>query len=49
MPAPAAIAGQIYVQSTYGNLVARYTTGQNSMNDAIKWAENELEGFLREG
>jgi hypothetical protein len=48
MPAPAAVAGQIYVQSTFGNLIARYTTGQNSMNDAIKWAENELEGFLRE-
>jgi ABC-type glycerol-3-phosphate transport system substrate-binding protein len=47
-PAPPAIAGQIYVQSTFGNLVSRYTTGQSSMNDAIKWAENELEGFLRE-
>jgi hypothetical protein len=48
MPAPSGIGGQIYAQSTFGNLTARYTTGQMSMNDAIKWAENELEGFLRE-
>jgi hypothetical protein len=48
MPAPADIAGQIYVQSTYGNLVARYTTGQMKMEEAIKWCENELEGFMRD-
>jgi hypothetical protein len=48
MPAPSGVGGQIYAQSTFGNLTARYTTGKMSMNEAIKWAENELDGFLRE-
>jgi hypothetical protein len=48
MPAPSGVGGQIYAQSTFGNMTARYTTGKMSMNETIKWAENELDGFLRE-
>jgi len=48
MPAPSGVGGQIFAQSTFGDLTARYTAGKMSMNEAIKWAENELDGFLRE-
>jgi ABC-type glycerol-3-phosphate transport system substrate-binding protein len=46
-PAPQAIAAQIHSKSTYGRLVARVTQGGEAIPAAIKWAENELEGYLR--
>lgn len=48
MPAPPMIAAQMYNGATISQLVARYTTGQNSMDEAIKWAEQEIVGFARE-
>ncbi len=49
MPAPHNIAANMYVQATLPQMVARYTTGQNTLDEAIKWAEQEIEGFKREG
>lgn len=46
-PAPPNIASQVYTQGLFPNLVAQVTQGGKSVNDAIKWAENELEGYLR--
>ncbi len=46
-PAPADIAASIYTQALIPNLVARVTQAGESFDDAISWAENELEGFLR--
>lgn len=46
-PAPPPIATQIYTQGLIPTLVARVTQGDESMDDAISWAENELEGFQR--
>ena len=46
-PAPPPIATQIYTQAVIPNLVARVTQGGDSMDDAITWAENELEGYMR--
>jgi ABC-type glycerol-3-phosphate transport system substrate-binding protein len=46
-PAPQPIAAQIHSKSTYGRLVARVTQGGESIPAAVKWAENELESYLR--
>ena len=46
-PAPPEIASQIVVQGLYGNLVARVTQGNETFDDAISWAENEVEGMMR--
>ena len=46
-PAPADIAASIYTQALIPNLVARVTQANESFDDAITWATNELEGFLR--
>lgn len=48
MPAPHRIAAPMYVQATLPQMIARYTTGQNTLDDAIHWAEQEIEGFKRE-
>ncbi len=45
-PALPAIAGPISTQGVYPNLVARVTQGGQSFDDAISWAENELEAIL---
>ncbi|HIB55561.1 MAG TPA: carbohydrate ABC transporter substrate-binding protein [Alphaproteobacteria bacterium] len=46
-PAPPEMASQIAVQGLYGNLVASVTQGGETFDDAISWAENELEGMMR--
>ncbi len=46
-PAPQGIAAQIYAQAAIPNMVARVTQGGDSIEEAISWAENELEGYLR--
>ncbi|MDP6013539.1 MAG: ABC transporter substrate-binding protein [Alphaproteobacteria bacterium] len=47
IPAPPSMATQITTQGLFPNLVARVTQRGESMDDAISWAENELEGYLR--
>ena len=46
-PAPNDVAAQIFTQGVLGNLVSRVTADNESFDDAIYWAENELEGFVR--
>ena len=46
-PAPPDIAAQIQVQALISNLVARVTQANESFDDAIAWAENEIEGLFR--
>jgi ABC-type glycerol-3-phosphate transport system substrate-binding protein len=46
-PAPPRIAANIYTQSLHSNLVAKATQAGQSIKDAIAWAENELEGYIR--
>ena len=46
-PAPPEYAAQISAQGILPNLVARVTQGGDSFDDAIGWAENELQGIMR--
>ena len=46
-PAPPEIAARISMQRIVPNLVARVTQGGETVDDAIGWAANELEGVLR--
>jgi len=46
-PAPPDIAVQIYNQATMTKMVARMVQGGNSIEQAIGWAQGELEGFSR--
>jgi ABC-type glycerol-3-phosphate transport system substrate-binding protein len=46
-PAPAAVAAQIYSEAVIPNMVARVTQTGESPDDAIAWAAEELEGYLR--
>lgn len=46
-PAPPEVAVQIYNRALPCNLVAKVTQDGQSVDDAIAWAENELEGYLR--
>ena len=46
-PAPPAIAAQIYNQALVPNMVARVTQTGASFDDAIAWASDELEGYMR--
>ena len=46
-PAPAKMAIQVYTQATMTKLVSRITQGNESIDSAISWASNELEGFQR--
>lgn len=48
-PAPIPIAAQIYAQGVIPNMVAMVTKNNQSFDEAINWAINELEGFLRGG
>lgn len=45
-PAPHKIAVQIYAQGVMPKMVVRMMQGE-SMKDAMRWAENEVEGFMR--
>ncbi len=45
-PAPRDIAVQIYNRATHPTLLAKLFSGE-SIESAIKWAKNELEGFVR--
>ena len=45
-PAPRDIAVQMYNRGTHPTLLAKLFTGQ-SIDEAIAWARNELEGFVR--
>ena len=47
VPAPPEYAAQIFAQGIIPNLVARVTQGGETFDDAIGWAENELEGIMR--
>lgn len=46
-PAPPAVAAQIYNEGLIPNMVARVTQAGESVDDAIAWASEELEGYLR--
>jgi len=46
-PAPAAIGTQMYTQATITKMVAKFTQGEQSMEQVIAWASSELEGFGR--
>jgi hypothetical protein len=48
MPAPAPIAAQMYNQAVIPNTVARVCAQGQSIDEAIKWAEQELQGYLRD-
>ncbi len=46
-PARPAVAQQIYTQALMPNLIAKVTQGGEPVDNAIKWAASELEGYLR--
>jgi ABC-type glycerol-3-phosphate transport system substrate-binding protein len=46
MPAPPPVAVRIYTQGTMPTMMAKLLSGQ-SIPDILAWAENELEGFMR--
>ncbi len=45
-PAPHAIAAQIFAQGTMPKMVVRIMQGED-MDQAIRWAESECEGYMR--
>ncbi|MBV9828078.1 MAG: extracellular solute-binding protein [Alphaproteobacteria bacterium] len=46
-PAPKKIANQIYSQATMTKMIAHCTQQGQSIDQAIAWAEQEIEGFMR--
>ena len=46
-PAPPKIAAQIYTQAIMTKMVAKVTSGGESIDKTIGWASSELEGFMR--
>jgi ABC-type glycerol-3-phosphate transport system substrate-binding protein len=46
-PAPPNIAVQIYTQATMTKMIAHCTQGGESIDQAIAWAADELDGFMR--
>jgi ABC-type glycerol-3-phosphate transport system substrate-binding protein len=46
-PAPPNIANQIYTQATMTKMIARCTQGGDTIDKAIAWAADQLEGFMR--
>ena len=46
-PAPVAIANQAYSQATMTKMIARCTTQGQTVDQAIAWASDEIEGFMR--
>ena len=46
-PARSEVGAQIYNQAINTVMVAKFTQGNEKLDDVIKWASNELEGTLR--
>jgi ABC-type glycerol-3-phosphate transport system substrate-binding protein len=46
-PAPLRIGTQIYAQATMTKMIAKCTQQGGSINDAMDFAESEIEGFMR--
>jgi hypothetical protein len=46
-PAPPNIAVQIYTQATMTKMIGHCTQGAESIDQAIAWTADELEGFMR--
>ena len=46
-PAPLKIGTQMWAQATMMKMIAQHTQSGKSINDAMSWAESELEGFMR--
>ena len=46
-PARPDVASQIYNQSIQTIMIAKVSQGKEKIDDVIKWASNELEGYLR--
>ena len=46
-PSPQPMGAQIYLQALIPNMVAKVTKQGMSVNEAIKWAVGELEGYKR--
>lgn len=46
-PARSEVGAQIYNQAINTVMVAKFTQGNEKLDDVIKWAQNELEGTLR--
>ena len=46
-PARPDVASQIYNQAVQTVMVAKVTQGGEPIDKVVKWAETELEGFLR--
>jgi hypothetical protein len=42
-----AIANQVYSQATMTKMIARCTAQGQTVDQAIAWAQDEIEGFLR--
>jgi ABC-type glycerol-3-phosphate transport system substrate-binding protein len=47
VPARSDVGAQIYNQAINTVMVAKFTQGNEKLDEVIKWAENELEGTLR--
>ena len=46
-PAPLRIGTQMFAQATLTKLIAKVTQQRQSFDDAMSWAESEIEGFMR--
>jgi len=46
-PAPAGIANQIFAQATTSKMIVQYVQQGKTADQALDWAANELEGFMR--
>lgn len=46
-PAPKKIANQVYSQATMTKMIAHFTQQGDSIEKAMDWAANEIEGFMR--
>ena len=46
-PAPAGIANQIFAQATTSKMIVQYVKQGKTPDQALDWAANELEGFMR--
>ena len=46
-PAPPKMANQMYAQGTMTKMIARCTQRGETIDQAIAWAEQEIEGFRR--
>jgi maltose-binding protein MalE len=46
-PAPPDVSAQLYNQALPTVMVSKFTQGKEKLDEVIKWASNELEGYLR--